>query len=53
MLGDFNARSKSWWAEDITSHEGTHTQFLTTMYIWFTTTYLRPNSFASQFIIMY
>ena len=22
ILGDFNARSKSWWCEDITSHEG-------------------------------
>ena len=46
ILGDFNARSKSWWPEDVRSHEGTHTESLTT-------TYLRPNSFASQFIIMH
>ena len=32
MLGDFNARSKSWWPEDVTSHEGTHIESLTTMH---------------------
>ena len=24
ILGDFNARSKSWWPEDVTSHEDTY-----------------------------
>ena len=32
ILGDFNARSKSWWPEDVTSHEGTHIQSLTTIH---------------------
>ena len=26
ILGDFNARPKSWWPEDVTSHEGTHVE---------------------------
>ena len=29
ILGDFNARSKSWWYEDITSHEGLQIESLT------------------------
>ena len=32
ILGDFNARFKSWWPEDVTSHEGTHIESLTTMH---------------------
>ena len=24
ILGDFNARSRSWWSDDITSYEGSH-----------------------------
>ena len=46
ILGDFNARSKSWWPDDVKSHEGKQIESLTT-------THLRPNSFASQFVIMY
>ena len=29
ILGDFNARSRSWWCEDITSYEGTQRKSLT------------------------
>ena len=29
MLGNFNARSKSWWPEDVTSHEGTNIESVT------------------------
>ena len=32
ILGDFNARSKSWWNEDITSNKGSQTDWLTTTY---------------------
>ena len=32
VLGDFNARSKTLWLEDVTSHEGTYIESLTTMY---------------------
>ena len=28
VVGDFNARSRSWWCEDITSHEGTQRESL-------------------------
>ena len=31
-LGDFNARSKSWWNEDITSNEGSQIDSITTTY---------------------
>ena len=29
ILGDFNARSRSWWCEDITSHKGAQLESLT------------------------
>ena len=32
ILGDFNARSKLWWNEDITSNEGSQIDSLTTTY---------------------
>ena len=32
ILGDFDAGPKSWWSEDVTSHEGTHIESLTTMH---------------------
>ena len=32
ILGDFNARSKSWWPKDVTSHEDTCIESLTTMH---------------------
>ena len=32
ILGDFNARSQSWWSDDITSFEGSHIDSLTTTY---------------------
>ena len=32
ILGDFNARSKSWWPDDITSPEGTEIDSLTTVH---------------------
>ena len=30
--GNFNARFISWWSEDVTSHEGTHIESLTTIH---------------------
>ena len=33
ILGDFNARSKSWWCEDITSHKGPQIESLTMSWI--------------------
>ena len=32
ILGDFNAKSKSWWSEDITSNEGSQSDSLATIY---------------------
>ena len=32
ILGDFNARSRSWWSNDIRSYEGSHIDSLTTTY---------------------
>ena len=32
ILGDFNARSKSWWNEDITSNEGSQIDSLTSTF---------------------
>ena len=32
ILGDFNAKSKSWWSEDITSNEGSQIDSLETIY---------------------
>ena len=32
LLGDFNARSKSWWIHDITSNEGTQIESISPMY---------------------
>ena len=47
---DFNARSQSWWADDITSPEGTDIDSLTTMYglhqLISDPTHLLPNSLS-------
>ena len=32
FLGDFNARSKAWWASDINTIKGTKIDFVTTSY---------------------
>ena len=32
LLGDFNARSKSWWVHYITNNEGTQIQSISSMY---------------------
>lgn len=32
ILGDFNARSTSWWVNDKTTIEGTHLEVLTTFH---------------------
>ena len=32
ILGNFSARSKSWWPEDVTSYEGIHIESLSTMH---------------------
>ena len=49
-MDDFNARSKSWWADDITSPEGTDIDSLTTMYglhqLISDPTHLLPNSLS-------
>ena len=48
ILGDFNTRSKSSWADDVTSHEGTQIESLTTMHglqqLISDPTHLLPNS---------
>ena len=48
ILRAFNARSKSWWPEDVTSHERTHIESLTTMHglqqLISDPTHLLPNS---------
>ena len=48
ILGDFNAKSKSWWLEDVTLHEGTHIESLTAMHglqqLISDPTHLPPNS---------
>ena len=48
ILGDFNARSRSWWCEDITSNEGTQLESLTIPYglhqLISDPTHLLPNS---------
>ena len=45
--GDFNARSRSWWSDDITSHEGFLIDSLTTAYGFYQLisepTHLLPN----------
>ena len=48
ILGDFNARSQSWWSGDLTSYEGYHIDSLTTTngfhQLISDSTYLLPNS---------
>ena len=48
ILGDFNARSQSWWSDDIISFEGSHIDSLTTTYgfhqLISDPTHLLPNS---------
>ena len=48
ILGDFNARSQSWWSDDITSFEGSHIDSLTTTHgfhqLISDPTHLLPNS---------
>ena len=50
ILGDFNARSKSWWPDDITSPEGTDIDSLTTVHglqqLISEPTHLLPNSLS-------
>ena len=55
IMGDFNARSKSWWPDDITSPEGTDIDSLTTMYglhqLISDPTHLLPNSLSCSDLI--
>ena len=48
IIGNFNARSKSWLPDDVTSHEGTHIESLKTMHglqqLISDPTHLLPNS---------
>ena len=50
ILGDFNARSKSWWPDDITSPEGTDIDSLTIVHrlqqLISEPTHLLPNSLS-------
>ena len=52
ILGDFNARSWSWWSDDITSNEGSHINSLTITHgfhqIISDPTHLKPNSSSNQ-----
>ena len=32
LLGDFNARSKSWWVHDITNNKGVHIESISSLY---------------------
>ena len=49
-MSEFNARSKSWWPDDITSPEGTNIDSLTTMHglhqLISDLTHLLPNSLS-------
>ena len=51
----FNARSRSWWSDDITSFEGSHTDSLTTTYGFHQLisgpTHLLPNSSSCVYLI--
>ena len=55
ILGDFNARSKSWWPDDITSPEGTDIDSLTTVHglqqLISEPTHLLPNSLSCTDLI--
>ena len=48
ILGNFSARSKSWWPEDVTSYEGIHIESLSTTHglqqLISDLTHLLPNS---------
>ena len=52
ILGDFNAGSRSWWSDDITSNEGSHINSLRTTHgfhqIISDPTHLMPNSSSNQ-----
>ena len=56
IFGDFNAKSLSWWLDDITSYEGSHIDFLTTTYgfhqLMSDPTHLLPN-FSSCIDLVY
>ena len=55
ILGDFNARSKSWWPDDITSPEGRDIDSLTTVHglqqLISEPTHLLPNSLSCTDLI--
>ena len=48
ILGDFNARSQSWWSDDMTSYEGSHIDSLSYGFhkLISDPTHLLPNSFS-------
>ena len=50
IMGDFNARSKSWWPDDITSPEGTDINSLTTMHA---SANIRPNPSITKLLILH
>ena len=45
ILGDFNARSQSWWSDDITSFEGSHID--SNNYIWIPSINIRSHTFSA------
>ena len=45
MLVDFNAKSKTWWTNDITTSEDFD--------IWFASANIKPNPYLAKLILMY
>ena len=44
ILGELNARSRSWWSDDITSYEGSHGD--SNNYIWILSNNIRSHPFT-------
>ena len=53
ILGDFNAKSKTWWTHDITTNEGVRIESLTSTYVWFASANIRPNPYLAKLILIY
>ena len=50
IMSDYNARSKSWWPDDITSPEGTDINSLTTMHA---SANIRPNPSIAKLLVLH
>ena len=53
LLGDFNARSKSWWVHDITSKEGIYINWIYQITVWFFSTNIRTKTHPPKFITLH